>query len=195
MIVPKAPVFHAVCLFAGTLFMGFCVFLLRLPQIEQPLSFVKTADAIVVLTGGEERLAAGLQLLQDGRAPRLFVSGVRSGTKVDDFIKLYPQAKEWLLCCVVRDEQARNTIENAREIARWARQHHYERLVLVTAHYHIERARGELSHVWPGGWIDVYTVRPSLFEKTDLASRWQSFKLLAHEYLKLLGSRVRHAFV
>lgn len=192
---PKAPVFLAVCLSMCALLVGFCLFLLRLPQVEKPFSYVKTADAIVVLTGGEERLAAGLQLLQNGRAPRLFISGVRSGTKVDDFIKLYPQAKEWLLCCVVRDEKARNTIENAREIARWAQQYHYDHLILVTAHYHIERAQGELRHVWPDGTIDVYTVRPSLFEKTDLASRWQSFKLLVHEYLKLLGSRLRHAFV
>ena len=39
------------------------------------------ADAIVVLTGGAERVETGFRLLEEGLAPRLFVSGVHPDSR------------------------------------------------------------------------------------------------------------------
>jgi hypothetical protein len=53
---------------------GFIWFAVNLPrEVADP--FRKT-DGIVVLTGGSERLAAGLDLLAAGKAKKVFVSGV-----------------------------------------------------------------------------------------------------------------------
>src|SRR3546814_12907337 len=41
-----------------------------------------TVDAIVVLTGGSKRMDAGVQLLNGGTAPVLFVSGVDSAEQL-----------------------------------------------------------------------------------------------------------------
>src|SRR5262249_53554535 len=45
-------------------------------------------DAIVVLTGGSQRLDAGLELLAAGKAKMLFVSGVHQGVALADLLRL-----------------------------------------------------------------------------------------------------------
>ena len=46
------------------------------------------ADAIIVLTGGVKRLAAGFDLLVAGRSNLLFVSGVNTSVKLSDIQKI-----------------------------------------------------------------------------------------------------------
>ena len=46
------------------------------------------ADAIIVLTGGEKRLAAGFDLLVADRSNLLFVSGVNTSVKLSDIQKM-----------------------------------------------------------------------------------------------------------
>ena len=46
------------------------------------------ADAIIVLTGGVKRLAAGFDLLGAGRSNLLFVSGVNTSVKLSDIQKI-----------------------------------------------------------------------------------------------------------
>ena len=46
-----------------------------------------STDAIVVLTGGAERVETGFRLLADGLAPRLFVSGVHPDSRLADLVR------------------------------------------------------------------------------------------------------------
>ena len=46
-----------------------------------------STDAIVVLTGGAERVETGFRLLADGLAPRLFVSGVHPDSRLQDLVR------------------------------------------------------------------------------------------------------------
>ena len=46
---------------------------------------VETADAIVVLTGGAERVEVALRLLVEGRGKRLLISGTGGGAELRDF--------------------------------------------------------------------------------------------------------------
>ncbi len=62
------------CLWLG----GFLYFVAQLPTfVDDP---VGETDAIVVLTGGAERLDVGLELLIAGKAGQLLVSGVDRAT-------------------------------------------------------------------------------------------------------------------
>jgi hypothetical protein len=45
------------------------------------------SDAIVVLTGGSDRLATGLKLLREDYASRLFISGVAEGVSTDRLLE------------------------------------------------------------------------------------------------------------
>jgi len=47
-------------------------------------------DAIVVLTGGSNRLEYGLQLLAEGRGKKLFISGVHENITVEDLLRHAP---------------------------------------------------------------------------------------------------------
>ena len=56
---------------------GLVSFVAYIPQSSPVVT--RQADAIVVLTGGSERLPAGIGLLEEGVADRLFVTGVHAG--------------------------------------------------------------------------------------------------------------------
>ena len=75
--VPLLVVVCALALFAGG-FVWFAVHVSRLATPENPAE----ADAIIVLTGGQARLNAAIDLLKSGKGQRLLISGVstRSGT-------------------------------------------------------------------------------------------------------------------
>ena len=63
---------------------GFAWFALTVPDAA-PADTVST-DAIVVLTGGGNRVEAGIALLQAGRARKLFISGVHPNTDLADLL-------------------------------------------------------------------------------------------------------------
>ena len=81
------------------------------------LSKYQKSDAIVVLTGGSQRLDEGLKLLQDNMAERLFVSGVYKGIEVRTLLKIYNQ-KQTDFGRRVFVGGAQNTRENALETSK-----------------------------------------------------------------------------
>jgi len=60
-----------------------------------------------------------------------------------------PEHQRWFECCVDLDYTAVNTIGNAVETRRWALNHGFHSLVVVTSNYHMPRAMLELSHQLP----------------------------------------------
>ena len=77
-------------------------------------------DAIVVLTGGSERIETGLALLNEGLAERLFVSGVGEQVKTGDFLPQTRTLPPDLRDNVAVGKTAGNTPGNALETAAWA---------------------------------------------------------------------------
>lgn len=148
-------------------------------------------DAIVVLTGGSGRLAAGRTLLADGRADKLFISGVYRGVEVDELLRASQSAPEALKCCVVLGHDAENTLGNARETAVWMRQEGYDSLRLVTAAYHMPRSMLEFRAQLP----DVRLIAHPVFSgQVKIADWWRwpgTASLIASEYNKYLVAWLR----
>ncbi|MBI3452025.1 MAG: YdcF family protein, partial [Rhodospirillales bacterium] len=63
-------------------------------------------------------------------------------------------------CCADLGRTAANTHGNAAETAAWVRGHHYRRLVIVTASYHMPRALREFAAEMPGVMLQPYPVEP-----------------------------------
>jgi uncharacterized SAM-binding protein YcdF (DUF218 family) len=153
------------------------------------------ADAIVALTGGTwDRLTTGVRLLEEEKGERLLISGVNRVVTdeelLDEALEVDPELAR---CCIDLGRSAEDTLGNASETARWAREHRYTRLILVTDDYHMPRSQAELSLALPEAEIYPYPVRtrwtdPALW-RSDLGAAGR----LGAEYVKYLVIRGREA--
>ena len=148
------------------------------------------ADAIVVLTGGRERLPAGIDLLEKGVAERLFVSGVHSGVDVAEILDLNSQAPTTLACCIDLGHDARHTVGNVRETAIWMAAQGRTSMVLVTANYHMPRSLFLFHRIVPTITVIPYPVVSGAVHLDIWWRHPRTLILLAGEYSKYLVSRV-----
>lgn len=152
------------------------------------------AEAIVVLTGGEHRIQAGLRLLADGRGKRLLISGVNRANSRALVLKRFDTPGDTLLtCCIDIGYSAHDTVGNAEETFEWAANHRYKSLLVVTSNYHMPRGLVELSRVLPGVNLVAY---PVISPNARLQKWWQhpgTARLILTEYLKLLPAMARLA--
>ncbi|KIL97968.1 hypothetical protein CCC_01029 [Paramagnetospirillum magnetotacticum MS-1] len=152
-------------------------------------------DAVVVLTGGAERLNSGLALLEAGRGRMLFVSGVHKGVDLADLLRQAHVSPERVRCCITLGHAADDTVGNAVETAAWMRREGFSSLRLVTAAYHMRRALLELRRALPEAQIIAHPVFPDAF-KRDQWWRWPgTAHLLAVEYTKYLAALARPLFI
>lgn len=178
--------FVAILLIVLAYALGFVAFVSFLPRTPADL---KNADAIVALTGGEMRIERADALFEQGVGKRLLISGVDRTTSkqaLKDLIHAGPRFD----CCADLGYAAEDTRGNAREAADWARAHHFHRLVLVTARFHMPRSLQEFSAAMPGVDVEPYPVEQ---QHVDLAGWWRhpgTIFLLHQEYVKYLASLV-----
>ena len=148
-------------------------------------------DAIAVLTGGSGRLDAGLQLLAENRAEKLFVSGVYRGIDVKKLLQLAKRNPDGLEDRVGIGD-ATDTRGNATETAAWLRTQNYRSLRIVTSAYHMPRSLLEFRHAIPETHIVVHPVFPQ-HVKQDQWWAWPgTASLIVSEYNKFLLAWVRH---
>ena len=104
-------------------FLGFLVFVYCLDRFEQKPE--TRADGIVAMTGGAQRIGDAIDLLAQGYAKRLLISGVNEKTSREEIARLNPGQRRLFDCCVDLDYRARNTIGNAIETRRWAERNRF----------------------------------------------------------------------
>jgi uncharacterized SAM-binding protein YcdF (DUF218 family) len=159
-------------------------------ESEEPII---AADAIVVLTGGEERLEAGLALLSKGQGKRLLVSGVHETTTRRHLQDRLADPDQKLDCCVDLGHAARNTVGNARETAEWASTHGYRTLIVVTGSYHMPRSLLEMRAAMAASGVQLVPY-PVLGSHVRLDQWWVypgTARLVAEEYSKYLVTLLR----
>jgi uncharacterized SAM-binding protein YcdF (DUF218 family) len=165
-------------------------------RVDDPTSHT---DAIVVLTGGSERMATGVALLAAGQADHLFVSGVNQGVdKVDILRAAYPHHPQAhppvppeLETAIVLGYYADDTIGNATETATWVASQHFRSLRLVTAAYHMRRSMWEFHRAMPHVKIIPHPVFPDAVKSREWWLWPGTAALLATEYSKYLAAIVR----
>lgn len=174
---------------AGCVFvLGFVAFVASLDRQES--RNVPRAQGVVALTGGVDRISDAADLVSDGRADRLLISGVNPGTSGEQIARRNPRLRPLFRCCIELGYDALNTIGNAQETKRWAREHHVtDSLIVVTSNYHMPRALLEIGHALPGVKLVPYSVVSD--RARDLWSDPQMTRVLALEYVKYLAALVR----
>jgi uncharacterized SAM-binding protein YcdF (DUF218 family) len=143
-------------------------------------------DAIVVLTGGSERLATGLRLLAEHKGERVFISGVHPGVPVGDLLRVAGASSSANDPRIEMGHGARDTAGNAEETATWLRERGYRSLRLVTGSYHMPRSLLEFEHILPEAKVIPNPVFP---QRVHQNAWWRSpgtATLIITEYNKYL---------
>lgn len=167
---------------------GFLWFVTTIPkQVEDETTH---SDAIVVLTGGSERLDTGLALLADGLAEKLFISGVHPTVDIPEILKVTSQRPE-LAAGITLGYAAHTTLGNADEIGRWVFEQKIQSIRLVTGAYHMPRSLLELRRTSPELEVIAHPVFPENVKSWEWW-RWRgTAALLATEYSKYLAASIR----
>lgn len=161
-------------------------------QIEgEEVMIERKADGIVALTGAASRIPDAIELLAAERGKRLLITGVHRATSASEIARLTPLYSKFFTCCIDLDRSALNTFGNALETKRWAREHGFNSLIVVTSNWHMPRAMAEIQHQLPDVALIAY---PVISEKVKTEPWWQNTgtaRFLAAEYLKYLFALIR----
>jgi uncharacterized SAM-binding protein YcdF (DUF218 family) len=185
---------HAVLLVVAAWFFGLLIFAASIPtKVRDPET--KT-DAIVVLTGGGERLSEAFDLLSRGLAPRLYISGIAANVDLTQVASKVAEAggavpdEATMKCCVTVD-RAQNTVGNAVESAQWITGQKIASIRLVTANYHMNRSLLEFRRTIPSLQVVPNPVFPPEIRDAYWFVKPRILALLVNEYHKYLVAVAR----
>ena len=180
-------------LILGVALASFQLFVLTLPNAD--VKRVQQIDGLVVATGGQSRIQKGVELLAGGKADRMLISGVGKGVSKEllkENLALSSRQSSFFDCCVEIEFSATDTNGNAKATSEWMQKHELKNILLVSANYHLPRAKIIFKRHLPKDSIHFQAVNPPDLKLSDWYTNWQTSKLLMKEYLKLLYVKSFH---
>ena len=102
---------------------------------------------------------------------------------------------KWFDCCVDIDVAALDTVGNAVEALRWADDHGFDDLILVTSDYHMSRSLIEFDRMGDLKRITPVAVRLDDLWQDGIVPTRLGLEVLVTEYAKLMAARIRAAIV
>ena len=175
-----------ICWFFGLFIFGFYAYSLKYTPIQQ-------TDAIIVLTGGAERVQTGFRLLQQQKAPLLFITGVNDSVSPQ---QLLDRQKNIIKEATYLDYSADNTYENALAIKDWTKEQKVKSVLLVTSFYHMPRSLFEISKQTPD--IQYYPVPVFINQSTHwmlTRSAWLLFIEYNKFIIRFIQFQIRRIFL
>ena len=167
-------------------FGAFCLYALSFKF--QP---AEKTDAIVVLTGGGDRIPKALSLLSEQYAHHLFISGVNETVKLSDLTRgVSPQ----LIERITLGYRAKDTRGNAKETADFIRGRNIKSILLITSFYHMPRSVFEVLKASPQIQIVPLPIFPKSFNNSVEWIRTRYAWLLFVEYHKFIVTRIQDLF-
>jgi uncharacterized SAM-binding protein YcdF (DUF218 family) len=181
----------SIAVLCAVFFIGFAIFTSKITRMSQ-LETIAPADAIVVLTGGTDRLKPAIELLKKGSGKKLLISGVNPETTKKELISAYDVTADLSECCIDLDQVAINTVSNATQSAKWLRANNFKSVILVTSNYHMPRAEKELHRLSGAVKITPFPLVNSDLRNWKWLEQPDAFRLILTEYLKFTLTSVRH---
>lgn len=160
-----------------------------IPHFEENIETTEKPKAIVALTGGRNRLNQAIQLLNQGKAERLFISGVGENSNLTNTLILsgpLPDGISLLLENIEIGYEAKDTVGNAKETAKWAKSNNIKSIYLVTANYHMPRSMALFSEHAPELNITPFPISSPSVETEGWIYHDGSKRLLINEYNKYI---------
>ena len=175
---------------AGTFAFGFALFANHVSELATPRD-VRNADAIIVLTGGQARLDAAVELLQSGKGKRLLISGVHPSAGARSLQAATGGDRDLFNCCIDIDHAALDTVGNAEETAKWMESHAFGSAILVTNNYHMPRSLLEMGRLVEGARLEPYPVVNSRIDNGGWLTKPRALRVIFTEYTKYLAALLR----
>ena len=111
----------------------------------------KAADAILVLSGGENRIAEGFRAWKEGKGKELFILGAGGDATLSSILPAGMEISPAELLRIHIEGWSGNTLENAFSAKSAVVSRGYREVILVTSDYHVPRAYLALRKVLPPG--------------------------------------------
>lgn len=153
-----------------------------------------TADAIIVLTGGQYRIDAAVELLRAGKGKRLLISGVNPAADADDLQRATGADPSLFDCCIDIDHAALDTVGNAAESAKWIASNAFGSAILVTNNYHMPRSLLEMRRTNSALQIVPYPVVNTQLDRGEWMRQPEALRVLFTEYTKYIAALARSLF-
>ena len=144
-------------------YITFCFVILNTNNVKHAILSKK--DAIVVLTGSQNRISEGAKLLMSGYGKKLLVSGVGPKVSLNELKAL--NNKHILPDNIILGNIATSTLTNAREAKLFMQINKFESLILVTSDYHMLRSKLIFTDMLPNIDIFYYPVVSKAFSEND----------------------------
>lgn len=180
----------AAIILAAVIFGGFLRFVDSVTTLKPPSE--PKADAIVVLTGGYQRIDQAVDLLRQGAGKRLLISGAHPTTTPLQIRRMTQGPADLFSCCVDIGYDALDTIGNAREAANWIHSKGYRSVLVVTNNYHMPRSLSELKYVDPVTDFIPYPVVNSDLKSKNWFSDPNAVRVMLAEYGKVMLAGARN---
>lgn len=168
---------------------GFFWFAANIPNEDSLVG--GNVDGIVVLTGAASRIPDAIELLAAERGKRLLITGVHRATSSREIARLTPLYSKYFTCCIDLDRSALNTFGNALETKRWAHEHNFTSLIVVTSNWHMQRAIAEIAHQLPEVALTPYPVGSEKLKTEPWWSSVDTARFVFAEYLKYVFALMR----
>ncbi len=181
--------FYFIVLAVTLWLIGFCVFVLYALSLQYTPD--TRTDAVVVLTGGGDRIKTGVDLIKQNKADYLLISGVNKQVTKD---VLFPRLSADLRDKITLGYKAANTAQNATELAEWVAEKGIKTITLVTSFYHMPRSILEALHRTPDLQITPWPVFPKSFGDSVDWIRTRYAWLLFLEYHKFMIVELKHFY-
>lgn len=145
------------------------------------------ADALLVLTGAENRIPEAYRAWREGKAGELYILGAGGGAKLERVLPGSPVLSPAELRKLHVEGWSENTLENAFSAKGLVAERGFRKVILVTSDYHMPRAHLALRSVLPATVsIEVIPVRS---EWKDRAALPRTLRLFFVEGWKYWGYR------
>lgn len=146
-------------------------------------------QAVIALTGGKNRIIEAVDIYKQGKAEKVFISGVSKNVSWK-MIKKRQNINLLNDDDIVIGYRAKNTIGNAKETIAWLQKNKINSIRLVTSNYHMARSIAEFRAKDNSLNIVPHPVYSDRVEKKWWKS-WHTFSLIFKEYNKFLYVYIR----
>lgn len=173
--------------------------LIFLGEYLTPSDTLKRSDAIVVLSGGPDRVQWGIKLYQDGWAPRLVLVGAaldKSGPSNAEAMRKIALQAGVPDTAIFLEENSANTLENATLGKAVLDSFGAKSIILVTSPYHQRRAYETFKKVYEGEVLSIIN-SPSGYSTWNSKQWWAkpaSADITTSEILKIIWFKLTGEF-